>query len=322
MMPARAVVNAGFDYREELGPEAAGRSVLAYLASRYRHSSEAEWKARIAAGEVELGGKAASVADRVHAGQVLVWRRPPWEEPVVPLSFAILYRDPHLLAVAKPRGLPTVPNGGFLTHTLLYLVREGHPEATPAHRLGRGTSGLVLFALTKEARRRLAAAWREGRVTKVYRALVTGTPSRAAFSIDVPIGPVPHPRLGRVHAAAPDGKAALTHVRVLEPRDGQAIVEATIPTGRPHQIRIHLAAAGHPLVGDPLYVVGGVPGALPGLPGDAGYRLHAERLTLAHPVSGLPLALHCLPPPALALSGSAVTDPRLGEQLESPRSCD
>jgi 23S rRNA pseudouridine1911/1915/1917 synthase len=291
-------VNQGFDYREQLGPAAAGRTVLGYLVSRYRHSSEGDWQRRIAAGEVLLENAVALPSDRLRAGQRLVWQRPPWEEPAVPLAFAVLHRDDHLLAVAKPSGLPSVPNGGFLTHTLLHLVRTMVPEATPLHRLGRGTSGLVLFARTTQARRTVAAAWRDGRVEKVYRALVTGDPA-PAFSIDTPIGLVGHPRLGRVYAAAREGRPALTRVRVIGPGVGGTIVEATIPTGRPHQIRIHLAAAGHPLVGDPLYVVGGGPGPEPGLPGDGGYRLHAYRLALTHPTSGGRLDLECAPPPDL-----------------------
>ncbi len=275
--------------------------MLAHFARRHRHSSEAAWRQRIAEGEVLLDGAPAHAEDVLRGGQSLVWRRPPWEEADVPLAFAVLYRDEHLLAVAKPRGLPSIPNGGFLTHTLLHVVRRSFPEATPMHRLGRGTSGLLLFARTPLARREVSAAWRDGRVEKVYRALVVGVPDRATFSIDAPIGHVPHSRLGFVHAASPDGKPALTHVRVLDSRAGNSVVEATIPTGRPHQIRIHLAAAGHPLLGDPLYVAGGVPGADPGLPGDPGYRLHSHRLSLTHPVTGRRLDLECAPPAELRI---------------------
>ena len=88
-------------------------------------------------------------------------------------------------------------------------------------------------------------------------------------------------------------------MRVLGLRPGGTLVEVSIPTGRPHQIRIHMAAAGHPLVGDPVYVAGGVPGPDPGLPGDPGYRLHAHRLSLAHPLSGDRVGLECAPPPDL-----------------------
>jgi 23S rRNA pseudouridine1911/1915/1917 synthase len=292
-------MNSGFTYRERIGPEAAGESVLAYLTRRYRHTAEAEWRARIDAGEVILEETAAGPDTVIRRGQRLVWNRPPWEEPAVPLAFAVLYRDEWLMAVAKPRGLPTIPNGGFLQHTLLHRVRGLAPSAVPLHRLGRGTSGIVLFALTADARRAVLAAWRDGRVDKSYRALVTGVPDRPVFSVDAPIGPVPHPRLGQVHGASPVGKAALSHVRVLGRRDLGSVVEVRIPTGRPHQIRIHLAFAGHPLVGDPVYGCGGMPLLEPGLPGDGGYRLHACRLGLDHPFTGRRLEIECSPPEEL-----------------------
>ena len=292
-------MNGGFEYRERLGRDADGSTVLAWLAERHRHSTEPIWRARIDAGEVSLDGVTASAGGALRAGQCLAWRRPPWAEPVVPLGFAILFRDEQLLAVAKPRGLPSLPNGGFLEHTLLHQVRRQHPEAVPMHRLGRGTSGLLLFARTDAARRAVAAQWREGRVHKEYRALVSGVPRQARFTIEVPIGLVAHPRLGRVHAAVTGGKPALSQVELLASRGDRALVAVRIPTGRPHQIRIHLAAAGHPLLGDPLYVTGGVPGPRSGLPGDGGYCLHAHRLAFAHPSTGARLELECAPPPEL-----------------------
>jgi 23S rRNA pseudouridine1911/1915/1917 synthase len=296
----RPALNEGFEYRERIGPQAAGQTVRDHLVRRYRHSSVAAWSRRIDAGEVLVDGRTATASDILGAGQSVVWRRPPWEEPAVALSFAVLHLDEHLLAVAKPRGLPSIPHGGlYLKNTLLHRVRRRWPEATPMHRLGRGTSGLLLFARTAEARRRVAEAWREGQVEKTYRALVTGVPDREPFSIDRPIGPVPHPRLGQVHAVSEKGRPSLTHVRQIEARRGEALVEVTIPTGRPHQVRIHLAAAGHPLVGDPLYAIGGVPKERPGLPGEGGFWLHSQRLSPPHPATGERINLECPPPPVL-----------------------
>lgn len=218
----------------------------------------------------------------------------------MPTAFGVVFEDADLFAIDKPPGLPSVPAGGYLEHTALHLVRRRHPHAVPLHRLGRGTSGLLLFALSDSARRALAADWREGRVGKWYRALVTGDPVHEAWTIDVPIGPVAHPRLGHVHAASGTGRPSVSHVRVLERRAGQALVEVRIETGRPHQIRIHLAHAGHPLVGDPLYAAGGGLLADPALPGAGGYLLHAHRLAFVHPASAAPLQLEAPPPARLA----------------------
>jgi 23S rRNA pseudouridine1911/1915/1917 synthase len=295
--------NAGFLYRERAPADAAGETVLGYLARRYTHSTEREWRERVQAGEVRLEGRPARGDDRLTAGAWLEWSRPGWTEAEVPLAYAVLHLDPHLLAVAKPRGLPTVPAGGFLDHTLLHLVRRRFSEAAPLHRLGRGTSGLVLFARSDLARRTVTRAFREGEVDKTYRALITGSPAEDAFTVDAPIGPVPHPRLGTVHAASETGRPALSQVQVLERREDASLVEVRIPTGRPHQIRIHLAVAGHPLVGDPLYAAGGALQTDPGLPGDGGYHLHAHRLALAHPAGGR-VEIECPPPPLLKEAGS------------------
>ncbi len=293
-------MNGGFTYTEVVGSRDEGRSLLAHLATRHEHSGEAVWRERIAEGRVLVDGASALAETRLARGQVIAWVRPPWEEPEVPLSFAVLHEDDAVLAVAKPSGLPTNPGGGFLEHTLLHLVRRRDAGASPIHRLGRGTSGLVLFSRNQEAHRALCEALRGRELVKVYRALVEGHPSEDAFIIEAPIGPVPHATLGTVHAANPEGKPALSHARVLERRAETSLVEVRIETGRPHQIRIHMAALGHPLVGDPLYGPGG--GPRPGteaLPGDLGYLLHAHRLGFAHPRTSLWLELECPPPPEL-----------------------
>jgi len=291
-------MNHGFAYVEQIGPDAIGRSVLEHLADRYRHSTMAEWAGRLTAGEVWLDGVAAAPADPLRPGQRLTWHRPPWREPAAPLDFAVVHRDADVLAVAKPRGLPTMPAGGFFTHTLHWQVQRRHPEAVAVHRLGRGTSGIVLFARSASARRGLPRAWNAGEVVRIYRGLVCGRPSRETFTVETPIGVVPHPVLGTVHAACVGGKPARTHVRMLARRNDASLVEVEIKTGRPDQIRIHLAAAGHPLVGDPFYGAGGLPRPEGrALPGDGGYRLHATRLEFPHPRTHARTVVEC-PPPA------------------------
>lgn len=287
--------NRGYRYSELLDDQCAGQTLLEYLSRRYRHSSEDTWRGHITDGRVLIDGE--PVRDPKHPlspGHTLVWARPPWREPEAPGSFALLYKDADVLGVAKPRGLPTLPGGGFLEQTLLGRLRRAFPEASPLHRLGRGTSGVVLCSRHRTSRRKWTSLWPQ--VSRTYRGLVEGRFPPGETRVDAPIGTVPHPLLGRLAAVAADGKPAVSLVRLLEHRGAHSLVEVRIETGRTHQIRIHLAAAGYPLAGDPLYLRGGVPS--PGddtLPGISGYWLHAERVELGQ------LTIECVPPPVLRL---------------------
>lgn len=312
-------MNSGFSYREVVGLDAAGRTLVDHLARCYRHTSPEEWEARIGAGRVLVDGLPSAATAVLRDGQTVVWNRPPWAEPDAPLAWALLYRDDDLLAAAKPAGLPTMPGGGFLEHTLLALVRRRFPEASPVHRLDRGASGIVLFARNAPTGERLSDAFRAGRVVKEYRAMVRGVPARDAFAIAVPIARVAHPRIGWVHAACGETGAqgpnpevagpirpSRTEVEVLERRGGASLLRVRPITGRPHQIRIHLAAAGLPLQGEPLYLPGGTARPDAASCGAGGYLLHALRLVVDSPATGRPIALECTPPPGLRASGERV----------------
>ena len=280
-----APLNSGFAYRERIQGQAI--SVLEHFTRRHPHSDQAQWRARIENGEVLLDGLCPQPETLLAPGQELVWQRPPWQEPEVDARFTLIYEDDALLAVVKPRGLPTLPGGGFLDNTLIALVRARFPESSPMHRLGRETSGIVLFSRSHAAGAELQAAWREHRIEKRYRALASGVALQDELEITAPIGPVPHPWLGTLFAANPQGKASRSRARVLERGLDTTLFQVDIETGRPHQIRIHLAFAGHPLGGDPLYGPGGLPRAgITALPGDGGYFLHAERLAFQHPLTG------------------------------------
>ena len=289
-------LNSGWSYTERVEPDCAGRSVLAHLVASHRHSSPEEWEARIRLGEIVIDGVPAAANALLRSGQTLVWHRPPWDEPAVPLHYDVLHEDESIVAVIKPSGLPTMPAGGFLDHTLLAIVRRTYPDASPLHRLGRFTSGIVLFARTHESASLISRAWRDHEVKKQYRALGSGVAAKDRFEIDAPIGPVPHAVLGTVHAASPDGRSSHTIANVIERRQNSTLFTVGIITGRPHQIRIHLAVAGLPLVGDPVYGAGGVPKPSHGLPGEGGFFLHAESLRFVHPLTENEITLHAPPP--------------------------
>ena len=291
------MLNRGYAYTSSIGSNDHGQTLLAHLVRLYRHSTPQAWQQRLNDGEVTLDGVPATGSESVSSGQILVWNRPPWIEPDAPRYFDVLLEDDHLLAVSKPSGLPTLPGGGFLENTLLRLVQKQSANANPVHRLGRGTSGIVLFAKTPRAAANLFANWNTPKIQKIYRALAQNVAQHDAYEILTPIGLVPHPRIGSVWAAHPGGKPSGSFAKVVSRSGGTTTFEVSLNSGRPHQIRIHLASIGHPLVGDPLYGFSGQPlENLPGLPGDGGYFLHAQYLRFHHPISGEPIHLEAALP--------------------------
>ena len=274
----------------------------AFYAARHRHSERATWLARLAAGEIECNGRRLSEDGPVAAGDRLAWHRPPWREEAVPAGWSVVHDDGDLLVIDKPAGLPVLPAGGWLEHTVLRLLERCHrgdPAGMPrpVHRLGRFTSGLLVCARSRRSRAWLSAALREstaacqeGDCAKIYRALLPPgsldlLPGQGCW-IEAPIGRRPHRRLGWIWCAADgsraDDRPACSRISLLERRPEADLVSVVIHTGRPHQVRIHCAVAGAPLLGDPLYRPGGR-AAAEALPGEEGYRLQAWRLELRRP---------------------------------------
>ena len=297
--------NQGYSYPDRILKTDEGVSVAAFYSRHYTHSTEETWRQRIEAGHILLNGRPAAPDELLTRGDDLTYHRLPWEEPEAPTDFGTLFEDGDVLVLAKPSGLPVLPGGFFLENTLLYLTRRRYgPECSPLHRLGRGTSGAILITRNPRAARLLTVAMKERRILKVYLALASGTAMPDTFTVDAPIGPVPYRRPATVHAYRPDGRPSISHVRVIRrlPEDNTTLLEVTIPTGRPHQIRIHLSYAGFPLAGDPLYQVGGIPRAdaiddeWAALPGETGYLLHSWKIRVPHRVNGEDGEVVCPPP--------------------------
>jgi 23S rRNA pseudouridine1911/1915/1917 synthase len=233
----------------------------------------------------------------VHAGEIVRLCRPAPVEPEVPRAFGVLLEDDAVLAIDKPAGLPMHTTAKFWRNTLVALLRQRYPgrHAEICHRIDRETSGVLLIALTPTAASRLKRAFAERTIEKRYLALVKGHPPDAGV-IDQPIKLLDSPTHVMM-GAAPDGLAAVTRFRVLRRFAEHALVEAEPETGRQHQIRVHLAGIGCPLVGDKLYGAGeryfmeacdrGISAELlarfDGLPRHA---LHAARVTFPHPTTG------------------------------------
>ncbi|MEL6553705.1 MAG: pseudouridine synthase [Cyanobacteria bacterium J06621_11] len=332
-------MNQGWTYYDRIQPHTAGQTILAYYTQRYTHSSQADWQTRIDQQQILLNGKPTQPQTILKNGHQLSYYRLPWEEPTAPLAFSVLYEDKHLWVINKPSGLPVLPGGGFLENTLLHQLRSRYPTETPipVHRLGRGTSGAILIAKTQTARAHLAKQFRtrsathnsaynapqhtthgatrppsvktpknSQTLTKIYRALVGPTTSAKIsdrFTCTYPIGKLPHHKIGHIYGHSPTGLPAHSECTVLQRSATSTLLDVSISTGRPHQIRIHLAAAGFPLLKDPLYPIGGAPTPnCTARPGDVGYYLHAHQLRFIHPQTGHPISITAPPPAILQLS--------------------
>jgi 23S rRNA pseudouridine1911/1915/1917 synthase len=301
--------------------DAAGSALLAWLTRRFRYLDEHGWLEQIAAGRVDRNGAPATAADVLAAGDVVRFAPARADVPSAPVP--VLLADADLVVVDKPPRLVVHAAGAFPQHTFLDALAREHPprdagaRLEPVHRLDRDTSGVLVLARHREAARALQRQFEARAVDKQYVAVVEGRVAVDTLRIDAPIGRAPDSavavRRAVVAASARDARVAVTDVTVLARLDAHTVVRLTPHTGRTHQLRVHLAHAGHPIAGDKLYGCsdeqyadwvrhlksGGDARTRDGKPVQR-QLLHAARLRCRHPSSGAELELEAQLPPDFA----------------------
>jgi 23S rRNA pseudouridine1911/1915/1917 synthase len=301
-----------------VGPDREGERLDAWVADQVPGLSRSRVAQLIGEGAIRLNGEPARKSERLSAGdRVAVAVPPPEPSSVEPedIPLEIVYEDPDLLVVNKPAGLVVHPAPGHRTGTLVNALLHhvddlsgigGVKRPGIVHRLDKETSGLLIVAKHDRAHRRLSAALKRRDIHRIYRAACWGHLDEDRITVDAPVGRSRRER--KRMAVVESGRRAVTHFLRLERWRTADLLEARLETGRTHQIRVHLAHIGHPVVGDPQYGGGGARGISGS---DRPWArelerrvprqfLHAIRLELEHPRTGEPLAFEAPLPPALA----------------------
>jgi len=279
-----------------------------YLARLEPSISRTRVQRLIVEGRVRLNGSAARPGSRLRPGDRLTWEVPPPVPSTLrpePIDLAVVYEDADLLVIDKPAGLVVHPGPGHGTGTLVHALLARGPawssvggEERPGivHRLDRDTSGLLVVARNDAAHQGLSRQLQDRTMRRSYRALVVGEVPDAAARIEAAVGRDPRHRQRMAVLAA--GREAVSEFHRLEIAGRHSLLEVTLGTGRTHQVRVHLAYIGHPILGDPVY---GRRSPLIDRPA-----LHAADLSLRHPRTGSPLSWHSRPPADFQAAWSAL----------------
>lgn len=310
--------------RLEIPQSAAGKRLDVVLAELLAEYSRGRIQAWIKDGAILIDDAPAAIKQKVLGGEQVSITLPDesgeCEHAGEDIAFPVVFEDDAIIVIDKPAGLVVHPGSGNPTGTLLNALLHhapqlaGLPRAGIVHRLDKDTSGLMVVTKTLPAQTDLVRQLQARTVKRHYLALVHGHPPLRG-SIDTPIGR--HPTLRTRMAVVPGGRESRTHYETLETFPRCTLVECRLDTGRTHQIRVHMASLGHPLIGDQTY--GGRRKASPGLDTFPRQALHARRLGLIHPVTGQAMEWHSELPADFAALLKTLRDAAKADEAVPPR---
>ncbi len=279
-------------------PEDAGERLDAFLARRLEDVTRSAAARLCQEGRVVSGGKPLAKNARLTGGETIQVTLPdPEAVEAVPqdIPLDVVYEDADVIVVNKPKGLVVHPAPGHpdgtLVNALLYHCGDslsgigGELRPGIVHRIDRDTSGLIIAAKNDYAHQKLSAQLQDHTLARTYACIVVGNLREDSGTVDAPIGRSPGDR--KKMAVVPDGRRAVTHWEVVARYPGHTLLRCRLETGRTHQIRVHMAYIGHPILGDTVY---GAKKAVPGLQGQC---LHAVGLRFLHPRTGEAVELRC-----------------------------
>ena len=276
-----------------------GQRIDAWLAARVEGLTRSAAAKLLEGGGVLVNGAPAVKNYRLTGGETVAVTRSEAEEAAVEaqdIPLDVVYEDADVIVVNKPVGLVVHPAPGHpdgtLVNALLHHCGDslsgigGEKRPGIVHRIDRDTSGLIIAAKNDAAHLALSAQLSDHTLARTYECLVMGNLREDSGTVDAPIGRHPTDRK-KMAVNTRNGRRAVTHWEVIARYNGVTHVRCRLETGRTHQIRVHMASIGHPLLGDVVY------GSKKPWPGLAGQCLHARRLTFLHPATGLPMTLEC-----------------------------
>ena len=244
-------------YKSTLAPEYNGFVVEHYFSTRFTYQSQEAWIAQILNGDILVNGHKAELGHILCAGDTIITHAGIRQEPPADRSLNVVYQDLHIRVFNKPAPIPVHPSGRYFQNSMTEVLKQAFPNEVPrpVQRLDATTTGLIVFARSRQAASFLMREFKSHRVEKEYLAVVKGRPKQERFTVSAPIGVVAGAQRG-VGEGITKPKPATTQVQLLTATSTHSVLKVTPLSGRTNQIRVHLSSQGLPIVNDDVYGTG------------------------------------------------------------------